>query len=296
MREKRRAVPVDYKIAAEIDIAEQLLELCRDLKLVCAYKAFKTELSLTRFLAAFPGEIVYPEKRGEEYVVPRAAEVDCWLCPGLAFTREGDRVGFGGGWYDRFLAAAKPSAKAYGLAYDFQVLKTLPREAHDRRLDGLIVPKLYSKGNLAATEKFAAINPLFAEAFEFLKNHDLKALSAGKHVLKEGELWVNSDFSPLKPAVGDLVKFEAHAKYIDIQLPLSAAEKYYVVRRPESVEIEQARDVGFWEGVGESVTAESGEFLIFYPPLTGHSPCHSLNGEKEIHKLIVKVKARSKNE
>ena len=59
-------------------------------------------------------------------------DVDAWLVPGLAFTASGRRLGYGGGYYDRFLAAAKPSALSIAVAYPFQLLDSLPAEEHDR--------------------------------------------------------------------------------------------------------------------------------------------------------------------
>ena len=55
------------------------------------------------------------------------------LVPGLAYTALGDRIGFGGGYYDRFLAF-HPGPKI-GLAFDFQVLAACPRELHDIPMD-----------------------------------------------------------------------------------------------------------------------------------------------------------------
>ena len=62
-----------------------------------------------------------------------------WVVPGLAFTRKGARLGYGGGWYDRFLAAADPSAVFLGVAYPFQMVEELPSEPHDIQLTDVVV-------------------------------------------------------------------------------------------------------------------------------------------------------------
>ena len=66
-------------------------------------------------------------------------DVGVWIVPGLAFTRDGRRLGYGGGWYDRFLAAAAPDALAFAAAYPFQMLDELPVEAHDRRVKAVVL-------------------------------------------------------------------------------------------------------------------------------------------------------------
>ncbi|HUA35935.1 MAG TPA: 5-formyltetrahydrofolate cyclo-ligase [Candidatus Binataceae bacterium] len=61
---------------------------------------------------------------------------DVLVCvPGLAFGREGHRLGRGGGHYDRFLANLGREAISVGLAYSFQLLDRVPHEEHDRRLN-----------------------------------------------------------------------------------------------------------------------------------------------------------------
>lgn len=59
------------------------------------------------------------------------------LMPGLAFDKEGHRMGYGGGFYDKFLAA-EPGHPTVALCYDFQVLPSLPTEEYDIPVDSVI--------------------------------------------------------------------------------------------------------------------------------------------------------------
>ena len=61
-----------------------------------------------------------------------------WLVPGLAFTRDGRRLGYGGGWYDRMLAGARSDAVLIGVAYAFQVVEAIPCEPHDVALSTVV--------------------------------------------------------------------------------------------------------------------------------------------------------------
>lgn len=61
---------------------------------------------------------------------------DLIIVPGLAFNREGFRLGYGGGFYDTFLAK-HPDTLKVGVCYPFQVLKEIPLEKHDIKLDNI---------------------------------------------------------------------------------------------------------------------------------------------------------------
>lgn len=63
------------------------------------------------------------------------AEVDLVIAPGLAFDRGGHRLGYGAGYYDRFLARLGPGAIRIGIGYAEQLVEELPVEPHDVRLD-----------------------------------------------------------------------------------------------------------------------------------------------------------------
>ncbi|MBQ6839119.1 MAG: 5-formyltetrahydrofolate cyclo-ligase [Oscillospiraceae bacterium] len=56
------------------------------------------------------------------------------LMPGMAFTQKGDRMGYGGGFYDKFLAS-EPEHPTVALCYAFQMVESLPTEEYDIPVD-----------------------------------------------------------------------------------------------------------------------------------------------------------------
>ena len=83
-----------------------------------------------------PGKYGIPEPDGAA-----TARCDDWLviAPGLAFDRSGNRLGYGGGYYDRFLAGF--GGVKIGLAYNCQLEDELPAQPHDVPLSALITPE-----------------------------------------------------------------------------------------------------------------------------------------------------------
>ena len=64
-------------------------------------------------------------------------DLDLILVPDMAFTEHGYRLGYGGGYYDRFLEA-EPDHPLVALCYDFQMLDEIPVEPHDVKMDKVI--------------------------------------------------------------------------------------------------------------------------------------------------------------
>ena len=56
------------------------------------------------------------------------------LMPGLAFTKKGDRMGYGGGFYDKFLSS-EPDHPTVALCYDFQIVEQIPTDDYDIPVD-----------------------------------------------------------------------------------------------------------------------------------------------------------------
>ncbi|SDW24301.1 5-formyltetrahydrofolate cyclo-ligase [Marinococcus luteus] len=80
------------------------------------------------------GQIYEPKKNICPLVPPE--QLDLVLVPGLVFNRQGYRIGFGGGYYDRFLKRADFSTAA--LIHPFQLQDRIPVEAHDVPVQTLI--------------------------------------------------------------------------------------------------------------------------------------------------------------
>ena len=68
----------------------------------------------------------------------RLDEIDFILLPGVAFGREGTRLGYGGGFYDKLLARLPHSPALAAAAFAMQVVEGIPQEATDRRVEWLV--------------------------------------------------------------------------------------------------------------------------------------------------------------
>ncbi|MAE42636.1 5-formyltetrahydrofolate cyclo-ligase [Candidatus Woesearchaeota archaeon] len=65
-------------------------------------------------------------------------KIDMALVPGMVFDLKGHRIGYGYGYYDRFLKTVKNNLIKIGLAYDFQIINKIPEEEHDVPMDIII--------------------------------------------------------------------------------------------------------------------------------------------------------------
>lgn len=64
--------------------------------------------------------------------------IDLILMPGVAFDRQGGRLGYGAAFYDRFLTNMNKQVDKIALAYHFQVIDRIPMDEHDVRIDGIV--------------------------------------------------------------------------------------------------------------------------------------------------------------
>lgn len=83
--------------------------------------------------------ILVPKKEIFRQISPK--EIDFVIVPGVAFSEDRFRMGYGAGYYDRFLADLRPDAVCAGLAFEAQVFTKIPTESHDKQMDFVITER-----------------------------------------------------------------------------------------------------------------------------------------------------------
>lgn len=138
--------------------------------------------------------------------------------------------------------------------------------------------------------KYAALNPLFADVIEFLKDHDLQTLEAGKYPIKDKDAFLNLQMA--KGRSQDAAVLETHVEMIDIQIPLSGEETfgYSPLDDLPDFEYNAEKDITKYGDTKAQtyVTLKPGQMAIFFPQ-DGHAPC--ISAAPEIRKAIFKIKA-----
>ncbi len=158
--------------AASAVIAGRLIELSsyHDARVVCAYCSFGSEFDTATFVA----DVL---RRGKRLLLPRVdraardlafhfvtdpaadlsagtwgipepdparcpiadlGEIDFMLVPGVAFTRDCQRLGYGGGFYDRVLARVRSDCFTVAAAFSMQLVPSLPTGTGDRKVNAIV--------------------------------------------------------------------------------------------------------------------------------------------------------------
>lgn len=153
------------KISAAEDVFSRLEETAAFLlaEKILMYHSLPDELSTRRFLAKWGkrkkfflprvngvnleilpydetrlelGSFHIEEPTGNDLTDP--ATIELVVVPGVAFDRQGRRLGRGKGYYDRFLQSSR--ATKVGVGYEFQLIDEVPSEPHDINMDIVVTP------------------------------------------------------------------------------------------------------------------------------------------------------------
>jgi 5-formyltetrahydrofolate cyclo-ligase len=136
MRALRTTLPDRAERSAQI--TRHLVELDTVLQAsrVLAYSSIVGEVETSEFIRwcrARDIEVALPEDNRLDPAWP-----DVIVVPGTAFTARGERIGQGGGWYDRFLPGRRADAVTIGIGFSPQLVDSLPTEPHDVILDCIV--------------------------------------------------------------------------------------------------------------------------------------------------------------
>lgn len=134
--EQARTILLYYGMGAEPDTARLIPRLTAMGKSVALPKCLPGRQMEARLVADGAELIRHPYgmlEPGEDCPVISQAKIDLILTPGLAFDKNGYRLGQGGGYYDRYLA--QYPGKTVALCRDTFLLDAVPMEAHDRPVE-----------------------------------------------------------------------------------------------------------------------------------------------------------------
>jgi 5-formyltetrahydrofolate cyclo-ligase len=144
-----RAETIMYFVSfgSEVDTRPMVEETIRRGKIALAPKAVpqSRELIPSKILDwesdLVPGYYNIPEPRAGALRPYAPEQIDLLIVPGVAFDLKGNRLGYGGGYYDRFFSLLKTDTSLVALVFDLQIVPEVPVDEWDRPVDCVITEK-----------------------------------------------------------------------------------------------------------------------------------------------------------
>ncbi|MDI6826440.1 MAG: 5-formyltetrahydrofolate cyclo-ligase [Candidatus Aenigmarchaeota archaeon] len=130
----RNEVKTERMIKSALNLGKRVVVPISDVKerklILSELKDFDKELE--------PGAFNILEPKREFFRPVLSEEVDFIIVPGIAFDKNGDRIGYGMGFYDKFLSSLKKRVPTVGLAYEFQMVDDIPVDDKDVTVDKVL--------------------------------------------------------------------------------------------------------------------------------------------------------------
>lgn len=161
----RDAIPADERAEAAARITERLVVACEGLGAVMVFLSIRSEVPTQGILERLGREghrLAVPHLDGTEirpvaylpgenltsatWGIPEPADLrpvdpkslDVVAAPGLGFDREGSRIGYGGGFYDRLFIRTRPDCLRVGIGFHTQLAESVPHGSKDQAIDLII--------------------------------------------------------------------------------------------------------------------------------------------------------------
>ena len=167
MLQRLRNLPPEHISDASARLRNQVLPFLKERQHICLYAPLPHEINLLPLLDEAPMCHYYfprclPGRQLSFHRVQKPAieltpgslgilaplpslptispqEIDLVIVPGIAFTPQGARLGYGGGYYDRFLPQLSTKAYTIALAMHEQMAENLPTESHDILINRILI-------------------------------------------------------------------------------------------------------------------------------------------------------------
>jgi 5-formyltetrahydrofolate cyclo-ligase len=145
-------------LASEIDVTPLALRAFQQNKTVCVPRMdWQRDAIVPVDVTSFDDRVMDVDEHGIR--VPKHGRtispsmIDLVVVPGVAFDALGNRLGRGGGHYDRFLAKLKPAATKIGIAFDAQIVDAVMTFHHDVPMDIVVTDRRVTHGNSARSPR-----------------------------------------------------------------------------------------------------------------------------------------------
>lgn len=139
---KAKSMFVYINFSNEIDTVKIINKALEDDKEVYIPKIYREDKSMRAIRLNSFSELernfmgILEPVKDSDYI--EKENIDLIIVPGAVFDKSGNRIGYGGGYYDRFLSTIKEKKNKVVLAYDLQVINEIEPEIHDVKVDYII--------------------------------------------------------------------------------------------------------------------------------------------------------------
>lgn len=136
------AIALYSPVLNEVFTEELFRAACSSGKLIVYPRVRGADLEFVRVANAddlVPGNFGVLEPTGSQLMSP--ADLDMVVVPGVGFDRQGGRLGYGKGFYDRAVQSSRRPGCLVGLCFELQLVEQLPAESHDVNMNMIITEK-----------------------------------------------------------------------------------------------------------------------------------------------------------
>lgn len=139
---KAKNIFIFVSMGDEVDTINIIKHALKDNKSICVprviskLKGMET-VEIKTLEELKPGKFGILEPKAGNNII-NAEVIDLVLLPGLAFDKAGGRLGYGGGFYDRYLLNLNKNVPKVGIGFDFQIIDKVIMEKYDNYIDGII--------------------------------------------------------------------------------------------------------------------------------------------------------------